>query len=185
MFCVLKHHTSTAGIIGNPMTGDPAIENAPPRYTRRPLPDYRHVPGFTPHPIRDPEGHSYGQPEPVLPDLNQSDWRECEHYLYGIDLFNNNYWWECHEVLEGLWHAAGIGSPVAHVLQAVIQCAAAHLKASGNCPRGAMRLHEHSIRHARWTSGHSLGLDLDLMVMDTRAFLAVENAAPAQLSLRF
>ena len=64
-------------------------------------------------------------PEPELPDLNVSDWRDCEHFLYGIDLFNAGYWWECHEVLEGLWHASGIGSEAGHVLQAVIQCAAA------------------------------------------------------------
>jgi hypothetical protein len=149
------------------------------------LPVYRHMPGFTPHPTRDPDGHSYGQPEPVLPDLNHSDWRECEHYLYGIDLFNEGYWWECHEVLEGLWHAAGIGTPAAHVLQAVIQCAAAHLKATGDCPRGAMRLHEHSLRHARWSGDRRLGLDLDEMVMNTRTFLTVAEALPAILVLSF
>ena len=26
-------------------------------------------------------------------------------YLYAIDLYNYAYWWECHEVLEGLWRA--------------------------------------------------------------------------------
>ncbi len=165
--------------------GDPEIVQPPPRYTERPLPVYRHVPGFTPHPIRDPDGHSYGQPEPKLPDLNTEDWRQCEHYLYGIDLFNEGYWWECHEVLEGLWHAAGIGTPAAHVLQAVIQCAAAHLKAAGDCPKGAMRLHDHSLRHARWSGEKKLGLDLDEMVMNTRTFLTVEDGVPALLWLGF
>jgi len=167
------------------MTGDPAIDQPTTRYTQRPLPAYRHVPGFTPHPLRDPAGHSYGQPAPVLPDLNHTNWRECEHYLYGVDLFNARYWWECHEVLEGLWHAAGIGTPAAHVLQAVIQCAAAHLKAMSDCPRGARRLHEHSIRHAQWTSECTLGLNLDELVMSTRTFLTLANATPAQLILKF
>ncbi len=165
--------------------GDPEITQQPPRYTERPLPVYSHVPGRTPHPIRDPDGHSYGQAEPQLPDLNTDDWRQCEHYLYGIDLFNLGYWWECHEVLEGLWHAAGIGTPAAHVLQAVIQCAAAHLKAANDCPSGAGRLHEHSVRHARWSGDRKLGLDLDEMVMNTRTFLSVENAVPAHLVLQF
>jgi predicted metal-dependent hydrolase len=120
-----------------------------------------------------------------LPDLNTADWRQCEHYLFGIDLFNARYWWECHEVLEGLWHAAGIGTPAAHVLQAVIQCAAAHLKAANDCPAGASRLHAHSVRHARWSGDRKLGLDLDEMVMNTRSFLAVENSTPAQLTLEF
>lgn len=75
------------------------------RYTERPLPAYRHVPGKTPHPTRDPGGHSFGKPALSLPDLNHEDWRKSEEYLYSIDLFNEEYWWECHEVLEGLWHA--------------------------------------------------------------------------------
>ncbi len=171
--------------MGNPEIENPDTAARPSRYTERPFPAYRHMPGFTPHPIRDPEGHSYGQPELELPDLNSDNWRECEHFLYGIDLFNEGYWWECHEVLEGLWHAAGIGTPVAHVLQSVIQCAAAHLKTAGDCPRGAMRLHEHSLRHARWSGGRKLGLDLDEMIMGTRAFLTVEDAPAAQLKLEF
>jgi hypothetical protein len=170
--------------------GDPGHEHraqgmCPPRYTKRPLPAYRHVPGRTPHPLRDPEGHSFELPPTALPNLNAADWRTCEHFLYGIDLFNLGYWWECHEVLEGLWHAAGIGTSAAHALQAVIQCAAAHLKATGDCPRGAMRLHEHSLRHARWSGRQKLGLDLDELVMNTRTFLTVANSAPAAISLEF
>jgi hypothetical protein len=161
------------------------MSSAPERYTDRPFPPYRHLPGKTPHPVRDPEGHSHGQAEPDLPDLNVGDWRKCEHYLYGIDLFNAGYWWECHEVLEGLWHASGIGSEAGHALQAVIQCAAAHLKASTDRPVGAMRLLDHAVRHARWSCDRRLGLDFDALVRDTRVFLTVEGAEPARLRPRF
>jgi len=159
-----------------------------PRYTDRPLPAYRHVPGRTPHPTRDPEGHSFDRPAPDLsdlPDLNHENWRKSEEYLFGIDLFNEGYWWECHEVLEGLWRAAGVGSEAGHVLQAVIQCAAAHLKASTDRPVGARRLHDHSLRHARWSGSRQLGLDLDTMVRDTRSYLTIEEAEPARLVLEF
>ncbi len=155
------------------------------RYTERPLPAYRHLPGKTPHPTRDPDGHSHGQPELDLPDLNHEDWRKSDEYLFGIDLFNEGYWWECHEVLEGLWHASGMGSEAGHVLQAVIQCSAAHLKASTDRPVGAMRLHDHSLRHARWSGSRALGLDLEAMVRDTRSFLTIEEAGPARLVLEF
>ena len=155
------------------------------RYTDLPLPAYRHLPGRTPHPVRDPDGHSHGLPERDLPDLNHEDWRKCEQYLFGIDLFNEGYWWECHEVLEALWHAAGIGSDAGHVLQAVIQCAAAHLKASTGRPVGAMRLHDHSLRHALWSEGRTLGLDLEGMVRDTRSYITLETADPARLVLDF
>jgi hypothetical protein len=166
------------------MMGDPGHAEPRLRYTQRALPAYRHVPGFTPHPIRDPDGHSYGLPALDLPDLNTEAWETCEEYLYGIDLFNEGYWWESHEVLEGLWHAAGIGSPAAHALQAVIQCAAAHLKASIDCPRGAMRLHDHSLRHAKWSGHFKLGVDHDKLVVDTRTFLTVDGAAPARIVLQ-
>jgi len=155
------------------------------RYTDRPLPAYKHVPGQTPHPTRDPDGHSYGLPETDLPDLNVFDWRGCDEYLYGVDLFNEGYWWECHEVFEGLWHASGIGSEAAHVLQAAIQCAAAHLKASSDRPVGARRLLDHALRHAKWSGQRCLGLDLDALIRDTRAFLIVDGADPAILRPEF
>ena len=48
------------------------------------------------------------RPDP--PDPEQ--WHLCRPYLYGIDLFNDGYYWEAHEVWEGLWHACGLrGQP--------------------------------------------------------------------------
>src|SRR3989441_5753773 len=74
-----------------------------PRFTDRPFPAYRFIPGQSPHPRRDPHGHSYGQPEPTPPPFMPEEWWDSEWYLYGIDLYNYGYWWECHEVFEGLW----------------------------------------------------------------------------------
>ncbi len=159
--------------------------DTPPRYSTDPLPDYRHLPGSTPHPTRDPAGHSYGRPEPILPDMNSIDWRQCGEYLYGIDLFNQEYWWECHEVLEGLWHAAGHDSAAGEVLQAVIQCAAAHLKVRSARLAGAGRLFEHSLVHVGRRGALTLGLDLEALVRDTRAYLVHTGARPAQLRLDF
>ncbi|MCP4573433.1 MAG: DUF309 domain-containing protein [bacterium] len=155
------------------------------RYTDREPPAYRHVPGRTPHPTRDPEGHSYGQSEEKMPDLNDFDWRTCEPYLYGIDLFNAGYWWECHEVLEALWHAAEIGTPAAHVLQAVIQCAAAHLKIVCGQPNGARRLLEHAHQHVLWGHERHLGLDLQAMLEDTDANVQGRTEQPVGLILEF
>jgi hypothetical protein len=157
----------------------------PTRYTDREPPAYRHVPGRTPHPTRDPQGHSYGRPEEDVPDLNVADWRECEPYRYGVDLFNAGYWWECHEVMEDLWHAAGIGSPAAHVLQAVIQCAAAHLKIVCGQPKGARRLLEHARKHVFWGHERRLGLDLQAMIDDTEAHVEGRTERPARLILVF
>ena len=99
-----------------------------PRYSTRPFPPYRFLPGKNPHPRREPRGHSYGQPEPKPPAFPPEDWEKSEDYLYGIDLYNFAYWWECHEVFEGLWHAVGHQTQQGHFFQALIQLAAANLK---------------------------------------------------------
>jgi hypothetical protein len=155
------------------------------RYSTREFPPYRHIPGSTPHPTRDPDGHSFGDTAGRLPDLNHADWRGCESFLYGIDLFNAGYWWEAHEVLEGLWHAAGIGTPAAHVLQAIIQCAAAHLKTATGRTTGARRLFEQAHKHVLWRKDRQLGLDLVGMLADTGAYVTGDTDRPARLVLLF
>ena len=104
-----------------------------PRYCpQRPFPPYRHIPGVTPHPIRNPLGHSYepveensvhGSSDTLLPP---EMWRENEDYLYGVDLYNFAYWWEAHEAWEGLWHQAE--DTYRLFLQGLIQISAAHIK---------------------------------------------------------
>jgi hypothetical protein len=117
-----------------------------------------------------------------MPDLNRADWRSCEEYLYGVDLFNEGFWWECHEVLESLWHAAGLGTVAGHALQAIIQCAAAHLKVVCGQLNGARRLTDHAEAHADWSGGQRLGLDLRAAVAATRAHV-VEGAPAVRLVL--
>jgi len=89
---------------------------------------YTFVPGEQPHPCNDGEGHSYGTPESNPEPLNQGAWRESEEYLYGIDLFNFGYYWEAHEVWEGLWHAASHTGVMAGFLKGLIKLAAAGVK---------------------------------------------------------
>jgi predicted metal-dependent hydrolase len=57
-----------------------------------------------------------------------TQWQTSEEYLYGIDLYNYAYWWECHEIFEGLWHAVGRDTEQGNFFQALIQFAAANLK---------------------------------------------------------
>ena len=71
------------------------------------FPPYSFVPGLFPHPISDPEGHSHGIREQAAAPVGPDDWHTNRDYLFGIDLFNHGYYWEAHEVWEGLWHAAG------------------------------------------------------------------------------
>jgi uncharacterized protein len=139
----------------------------PPRLLPdRPFPPYAYVPGDTPHPTRDPGGHSYGAEFEIPEPPNPEDWRGCREYLYGIDLFNHGFYWEAHEAWEGLWVACGRRGPTATYLQALISLAAAGLKARSGSAHGmranagkAVRLLESVARHAGSHRTRYMGLD--------------------------
>lgn len=101
-----------------------------------PFPPYAHVPGRTPHPFSDPRGHGHGGPVVPPAPLDPARWHECPAYLYGLDLFNHGYYWEAHEVWEGLWRQAD--GPAADFLKALIKLAAAGVKAREGRPPGVV-----------------------------------------------
>ena len=130
----------------HPLLSPPA---PPPRLTARRLPAYRHVPGLTPHPVNHPEGHSHGRAEPPLAAAAvrlPEEWRGCEEYLYGADLYNRAFFWEAHEAWEAVWHAAGHGSIPGFFLQGLIQVAAGALKRHLEVTRGARSLEAKAAR---------------------------------------
>ncbi len=92
------------------------------------LPPYSYVTGKFPHPIRDPDGHSFGAAPGVCAAPESSRWRECRPYLYGLDLFNHGYYWEAHETWEQIWHVAGRRGPMADFFKGLIKLAAAGVK---------------------------------------------------------
>lgn len=110
------------------------------RYSHRPFPPYRYIPGRSPHPTRDPAGHSFGREQSAGADIDLQDWRHCEPYLYGVDLFNHGFWWEAHEAWECCWIAAGRTTETGFFLQGLIQVAAACLKNYQGHDRAAQRL---------------------------------------------
>jgi predicted metal-dependent hydrolase len=101
-----------------------------------PFPPYTFVPDRTPHPIRDPAGHLFGKPAESPPPVDPERWGENRAYLRGVDLFNNGYYWEAHEVWEGLWRAAGRAGRTADFLKGLIKLAAAGVKVRQGQPRG-------------------------------------------------
>ncbi len=137
------------------------------------FPPYNYIPGGPwPHPTSDPRGHAFGhhlKPEPI-PEPN---WRASPDYLRGVALFNTGFYWEAHEVWEGLWHAHGRKGPTAELLKALIKLAAAGVKVRQAQWHGVL-IHTHraldSLRSARRQGGSpQLGLDLDRLMDQVRA----------------
>ena len=108
-----------------------------PRYCpSRELPPYRFMPGYNPHPNRDPEGHAYGQKAPEVAYMPPERWHDNRLYLYGVDLYNAAYFWEAHEAWEVCWKKSPL-TPLSQrgrleierqFLQGLIQNSAAQLK---------------------------------------------------------
>lgn len=144
---------------------------APRRHTRSPLPPYRHVPGLTPHPVNDPQGHAFGLVAPGHSPACEGlpvSWLDCPEYLFGVDLFNRSFLWEAHEAWELIWNVAGHDTVPGQFLQGLIQVAAGLLRRHLGTPRGAQRLLRKADRRfaevERWqrSSGQTTYMGLDL-----------------------
>jgi len=129
------------------------------------------VPGQTPHPRRNSLGHSYGQPEPKPTPFSADQWQASEDYLYGIDLYNFAYWWECHEVFEGLWHAVGHNSEQGNFFQALIQLTAANLKSFLGSHAAAHNLFRSGIIRLQKVLPSYQGIDVPRLTEEIQAYL--------------
>ncbi len=117
---------------------------AHPRTTRllpsTELPAYTHVPGTdTPHPYRDPRGHSYQRKHPAPKILTADNWAENRSYLLAIDYFNHGYYWEAHEEWERLLRSTGNDSLPGKFLKGLVKLAAAGLKVREHSIHGVRR----------------------------------------------
>jgi predicted metal-dependent hydrolase len=89
-------------------------------------------------------------------------------YLYGIDLYNYAYWWESHEIFEGLWHAVGHHTEQGNFFQALIQFAAANLKRFTGNHRAAGNLVTNGIVRLQKIPTRYMGIDVARLTQDFR-----------------
>ncbi len=158
-------------------------QRTPARYTRRPFPPYRFLPGQTPHPTRDPAGHSYNTPPVHLASFDPEAWYRCEEYLYGVDLFNHGYWWEAHEAWEAVWKAAGRRTETGFFIQGLIQIAAAHLKRLQGSRGVARRMAAAGLEKMSHVRGVFLGIDVETLRHAVESYFAHETAVPVRIEL--
>lgn len=146
------------------------------RYTRRPFPPYRHLPGITPHPERSPEGYRYRIEEPPAHPLTGEGWAENEDFLFGVDLFNAGYFWEAHVVWERLWTLEETPPEIRRILRSIIQTAAACLKVQQGRLAGARKLLERAgLEHLDL---RPIGIDAPALLRDVRRFVEGEREPP-------
>jgi predicted metal-dependent hydrolase len=153
------------------------------RYSRRALPPYRHRPGQTPHPERDPAGYRYGRPELDAAPLEEGGWQTNDAYLHGVDLFNALYFWEAHAAWEAAWNVTPRDAPASLLLQALVQLAAAFLKRELETPAGASKLlgraaEKLSALETATGGGRYLGIDLARLRREAEAGLASGQPSP-------
>jgi len=153
-------------------------EDAPPRYTCRPLPLARHLPGRTPRP-RAPEA----APRGAAASFDPAAWWSCEDFLHGVDLWNRRFFWEAHEAWEAPWREAGRDTEVGRVLQGLILLAAAALKHELGAGGPARRLAVRGARLLREARAPRIGFDGPALASATRAWIEGARAAPPVLRL--
>lgn len=141
------------------------------------LPAYTYVPGTdTPHPIRDPRGHSYSKKGPPPMSLDGDCWADNRAYLMAIDLFNHGYYWESHEEWERLWRVSGPDSLVGRFLKGLIKLSAAGVKVRENSVHGVRR-HAASAGEVFADVAAEVGLDVFCGLEFTALQFASDRAA--------
>ena len=104
------------------------------------IPRYTHVPGTgTPHPYRDPRGHSTDR-KPLAPrPLQEPLWAENRSYLYGLDLFNLGFYWEAHDEWDRLYKLTTADTLEGRFLKGLVKMAAAGMKVREESIHGVRR----------------------------------------------
>jgi hypothetical protein len=105
-----------------------------------------------------------------------------------VDLFNHGYWWESHEALEELWHAAGRTTPAARFVQALIHLSAACLNRHRGHREAARRQAARAVRGlraARTLGPIVMGIDVEALAVDVARAFSDPGERPPRLELDF
>lgn len=97
------------------------------RYCADSLPPYAFIPGLNAHPLKE-GGHMFESGEPKSTPLTNDNYLTHPHFLYAIDLFNHQFFWESHVFFEAIWNANKRVGPWAEFCKAIIQFAASEIK---------------------------------------------------------
>ncbi len=130
------------------------------RYHSKAFPPYRYTPGENPHPVISPDGHSYQMPETEI-KFDPSAWQNSEQFLYGVDLINADFYWEAHEVFEGIWHTLARASHDGCMIQACILIAVSALHQRRGRFSTAAKVARNGLGKLNGLNGEKFGISID------------------------
>ncbi len=183
VLCWAGFHLSWAGLSNVSAAQGDCLHMNVSRYSKKPFPSYRFIPGLRPHPTRDPQGHSYDLEEEILESFNLDNWRVCKPYLYGVDLFNHHYWWEAHEAWEVVWKCVGRHTETGLFLQGLIQVAVAMLKTEQDFRNAAERLARDGTTKLSLVKGTYLGVDVLALSAEVHAYVSGKKSSTPLIRL--
>ncbi len=116
----------------------------------------------------------YGVQEPSARPLTEDGWAENPDFLFGVDHFNAEYFWEAHTFWERLWTLEETPPEIRRLLRTIIQTAAACLKVRQGQTAGARKLLDRAGLES--FDGQTLGIDLHALARGARKFVEAEGA---------
>lgn len=101
-------------------------------------------------------------------------WAEDPEWCHALDLLDHHYWWEAHEVLEGMWGQLPSPSPLRALCQGLIQACAFRIKRHLGHSRGARTLAGRAAIRLRQAqtglgSAHIRGVDVPGLLIELDA----------------
>lgn len=154
-------------------------------YTDFPMPPYAFLPGINLHPNKSSNKNHLPDIPVIDEDFTVNNWQQFHHYFYAIDLFNQEYYWEVHEVLEKLWIKAGKNSETALFLKGIIQLAVALLKIKIGNYYGAERLYNKALILLTQKECIYLGIDVKKLIAQFLYYIKKESQYPPKILLVF
>ncbi len=88
----------------------------------------------------------------------------------GLELFNRQEFFECHEVIEALWLETPGEDPRRDLYKGVIQAAAAIYQHNRGILSGALGLHKTSVQYLKKYQPRTLNLNVEKLVRDLNHF---------------
>lgn len=100
-------------------------------------PSHAYLPGLT---RRHEEGAFDDLRATARAGMSPEALSRCDAFVAGLQLIDEGFFWEAHEVLEPVWMALDEGSAERRLVQGLIQIANGELKAAMGRPKAALRL---------------------------------------------